>query len=315
MQAKTTAKKPDSLPPRISRKAAYTFAAGAAASGLSAKQAEAVVLAVGPVDIEVVRGLEAFQLNIDGDDFTDVSLSNYVFNYGNYQGATVTFAPGQLVGFQAGLLSYASALAEGDLIGDSTVSNFFEASLAYGAENPSAQFNDVDGAYIGLSFPITDFGDPETDEDDVQNLHFGWVRVTINNEEGVFVVNNFAYETEPGVGILAGDIGSTGVPGDFNNDGATNAADFTVWRDNLGATFSVDAENPLFANGDNTGDSEGVVDDTDYLFWSDNYGATATPSAVSGVPEPATLGLLAAGAIGLPLLRRTREDAARESRE
>lgn len=56
----------------------------------------------------------------------------------------------------------------------------------------------------------------------------------------------------------------TGTPGDFNSDGRVDAADSTLWRDNLGATGA-----PLIV-GDATGD--GVVDSADYATWRDHYG-------------------------------------------
>ncbi len=60
-----------------------------------------------------------------------------------------------------------------------------------------------------------------------------------------------------------------GVRGDFNGDGIVNAADYTVWRDHLGA----ETDNPLGGLGD------GVpgVGAGDHDAWRDNYGATAGP--------------------------------------
>ncbi|MEQ8846274.1 hypothetical protein [Botrimarina sp.] len=64
--------------------------------------------------------------------------------------------------------------------------------------------------------------------------------------------------------------GAEGLPGDFNGDGRVDAADYTVWRDGLGDTFTP----------------------SDYDTWRDNYGATATAASV---PEPsAAAGLVAA---------------------
>lgn len=71
--------------------------------------------------------------------------------------------------------------------------------------------------------------------------------------------------------------------GDYNADGAVNAADYSVWRDNFGSTTDLAAD----------GDHNGVVDDNDRLVWQANYGAVAAPPAmavaasaiVSGVVE------------------------------
>jgi hypothetical protein len=66
-------------------------------------------------------------------------------------------------------------------------------------------------------------------------------------------------------------------PGDFNNDGTVDAADYVVWRNGLGATHTP----------------------ADYDVWRANFGVTrnsATTQTVSGVPEPTaiSLGLISA---------------------
>ncbi|QDT69111.1 hypothetical protein MalM25_20390 [Planctomycetes bacterium MalM25] len=62
--------------------------------------------------------------------------------------------------------------------------------------------------------------------------------------------------------------------GDFNLDGLVDAADYTVWRDGLGAEFV----------------------NEDYDLWRNNYGAQApasnAPPAAAGVPEPTSAGVL-----------------------
>lgn len=83
-------------------------------------------------------------------------------------------------------------------------------------------------------------------------------------------------------------------PGDYNQDGKVDAADYVVWRNSLGSTTE------LAANGDDTGASAGVVDQADYVVWKNNFGVgttSASLSSPSNVPEPCTAGLLLA-AIG-----------------
>ena len=100
-----------------------------------------------------------------------------------------------------------------------------------------------------------------------------------------------------------------GLPGDFNNDGVVDLADYTVWRNNLGGSFD------LNGNGDDNGVSAGVVDTADYTLWKSQFGSTATPalSTVASVPEPSAVGLLALCGIlvwrGVP--RRSRVGAIR----
>lgn len=72
-----------------------------------------------------------------------------------------------------------------------------------------------------------------------------------------------------------------GLPGDYNDDGSVDAADYVFWR----ATFGQIGEN-LPADGDYSGE----IDAGDYTVWTENFGATDGPgagSALAAVPEPA----------------------------
>ncbi len=74
-----------------------------------------------------------------------------------------------------------------------------------------------------------------------------------------------------------------GLPGDYNLDGTVDAADYTVWRDNLG-TSNVAAD----------GNNDGTVDSLDYNVWRSNFGASANASlgVTSGaVPEPSSVAI------------------------
>ena len=74
--------------------------------------------------------------------------------------------------------------------------------------------------------------------------------------------------------------------GDYNANGAVDAADYVLWRDTLGSTTSLAAD----------GDRNGTVDNADYDVWRANFSAsvhTSTPGAASGVPEPAAIALAA----------------------
>jgi hypothetical protein len=108
------------------------------------------------------------------------------------------------------------------------------------------------------------------------------------------------------------------LPGDFNGNGIVDAADYTVWRDNLGSTSNA----VLHGNGDATlGVGPG-----DYTLWKANFGTTALvsgpPALITGrmlysalvpgagsaasaspVSEPSTAWLLV---VGLPLVMTMR---------
>jgi hypothetical protein len=77
-----------------------------------------------------------------------------------------------------------------------------------------------------------------------------------------------------------------GVPGDYNNNGVVDAADYGLWRKG----------GPLA----NEVDSPGTVNGADYTAWLARFGNTSGSGAGSGigaaaVPEPTAVLLVAAG--------------------
>ncbi|MFO0788600.1 MAG: DNRLRE domain-containing protein [Pirellulales bacterium] len=101
----------------------------------------------------------------------------------------------------------------------------------------------------------------------------------------------------PQLVVLSGAVSNpvTGLPGDYNGNGTVDAADYVLWRNG----------GPLA----NEGDNPGTVDAGDYNFWRAHYGQTASGSSVGpqAVPEPASIALVLAGALGL-CLRTSRKD-------
>lgn len=92
-----------------------------------------------------------------------------------------------------------------------------------------------------------------------------------------------------------------GLQGDFNGDGVVDAADYTVWRNNLGGD-----ESALGGNGNNNG----VVDSGDYALWKAHFGQSAPAAlalASTQVPEPASVvWMLGAALAGIATLKRRR---------
>lgn len=87
-----------------------------------------------------------------------------------------------------------------------------------------------------------------------------------------------------------------GLPGDFNGNGTVDAADYTVWRDNLGGDESV-----LMGNGNGMNG----VDPADYDLWKSNFGTTSNAVvSASAVPEPSSLLLLVLGFVAIGFKRR-----------
>lgn len=161
-----------------SRIARYGLAATAA---LSATSASADMVYSGVLNTSIGSG---FSLNLDFDlsGSTDLRLKNYVFFGGPYQGASSPNFDSATVGFQAGF-AYSFNLASGTTIGPSSNSFFATTSLAYGANNPNAQFNNANPGLIGFRFTQSD-----------ASTAYGWLRVRINNAAGTFTLVDWAYD-------------------------------------------------------------------------------------------------------------------------
>jgi autotransporter-associated beta strand protein len=94
-----------------------------------------------------------------------------------------------------------------------------------------------------------------------------------------------------------------GLPGDYNDDGVVNVADFVVWRSNEGTTLSLPNDNSI----------GGTIGAAHYNLWRTNYGRTAgsiaarSAGAQGAIPEPTSLALvMLIGVTIAPRLRRRR---------
>lgn len=102
-----------------------------------------------------------------------------------------------------------------------------------------------------------------------------------------------ANELTPRLGAVQYATISAGVPGDYNNDGTVNAADFVLWRNG----------GPL------TNDPTPGVQAADYGFWRSHFGSTsgsgsASSIVASRVPEPTSWCMLIVGTIGVSIAAR-----------
>jgi len=122
---------------------------------------------------------------------------------------------------------------------------------------------------------------------------------------GTQIIDNIVVATSF-VEALTG-IDNSVLAGDYNHDGIVDAADYTVWRNNLG---NVGAPG-IAGDGDDgtlTGTPDGMVDQKDYEFWRSRYGMSfGTGSITIVVPEPAThlaFGIMAVMATAAGLTQR-----------
>jgi hypothetical protein len=125
---------------------------------------------------------------------------------------------------------------------------------------------------LGNIFPLVASIDPTTD-----------LTFVASNSDTLAAV-----QTINGI-IRVGDV-TIGGPqqGDFNGDGIVNLADYTVWRDNLGAN------NEGVIN--NAGNGDNLVDAADYGLWKSNFGVgggslAGLTAGSAAVPEPGTFAL------------------------
>jgi glucose/arabinose dehydrogenase len=97
-----------------------------------------------------------------------------------------------------------------------------------------------------------------------------------------------------GGGLVSGDVIYVTpdlAAGDYNDNGIVDAADYTIWRDSFGSTSDLRAD----------GDGDQLIDDDDYAVWKWTFGNLANAgaaTALSAVPEPASVWLLVAGCLG-----------------
>ena len=90
------------------------------------------------------------------------------------------------------------------------------------------------------------------------------------------------------------------LPGDFDFDRDVDADDYSRWRTLYGNDIGLDA------NADADGNGDGVVDAADYVVWRKNLGQPTGSGSIADrrVPEPPTTVILIVAAVGMGLQRR-----------
>ena len=115
-----------------------------------------------------------------------------------------------------------------------------------------------------------------------------WEIITaIGGFDGSFASITDGYSVRRQGDSLFLQVGSV-LAGDYNEDGTVDAADYTVWRDGLGTTYT----------------------EADYDVWKEHFGETSGSGSLAGnaaVPEPTAFTLVALAVIALASVRQRRQ--------
>jgi hypothetical protein len=179
-------------------------------------------------------------------------------------------------------VSATDPLGAGGLVG-------IQAYYQTGSFQPSALFQvageaalPIDGQFYDLTFSLAGV----TNREDVQ---FSGINLFAHENDLIMNVDLIRYEM------------IEGLPGDYNGDGFVDAADYTVWRNNLGGDASV------FGPGSRDPMKMGPIDGDDYTFWKNNYGNGSGSGGLAltpAVPEPASWLLVLCAAIACGIRAR-----------
>ncbi|HMZ88246.1 MAG TPA: T9SS type A sorting domain-containing protein [Chitinophagales bacterium] len=183
--------------------AAYSAMAGAFVATTS--EANATVVYTDIDDVTVELG-ETYALDLDNNGYSDFlmaavsnSAGNWTWAYmiGNLSAYGYGGGSNMVIGYTGPILSYGSALNDGDLIGPdaSFVSNTYNmlwlASIYSGVTY--GPFANTEDKYIGVQFDIDG------------SLHYGWARLDVSVGPVSFTIKDYAYDDAEGTDISAGE--------------------------------------------------------------------------------------------------------------
>jgi hypothetical protein len=146
--------------------------------------------------------------------------------------------------------------------------NFFPVQAGFATQNLQDLFlQDTDGR-------ITIFGKVR------QNFDVTPLQTLTSIEDGTRPAPTLVLDFVPG---------TRGVPGDYNDNGTVDAADYVVWRHSLGQSVTLPNDS-----------TPGTVDQADYDDWRAHFGNSAGGGSAIGasqVPEPGSIALILLAAV------------------
>jgi hypothetical protein len=127
------------------------------------------------------------------------------------------------------------------------------------------------------------------------------------SEEGVIV--GIAYDaSETPHAVFWTPVPESGLPGDYNNDGTVDTADYVFWRKHEGTNYPLPNEV--------SGVTPNQVTEGDYYAWRAWFGSTSGSAApVGAIPEPSTCVLLFAGLVPFTFRSRAAIASSRSERD
>jgi hypothetical protein len=160
--------------------------------------------------------------------------------------------------------------------------------------------NDAD--WLGIADDVYDVGDIEEIRAVLFLGDFGSTDLNGDGDGGNLLVDNVLVEVFRNAAAVTPNTNPNpaatpvGLPGDYNENNAVDAADYALWRDHNGTATALPND-----------DTAGVGAD-DYTRWRTNFGRTAgagsSASAAAAVPEPTgALSLLCAIFVAAGLFR------------
>lgn len=155
-----------------------------------------------------------------------------------------------------------------------------------GTAQISVQYVAAGNRATGAAFEVENASNIETASINQQQGNLVWVPVaTMPVEAGTITVRlDATNSTGAANSLVIADavrivvISPLEPSGDFNTDGIVDAADYTVWRDNLGSSVTPGT------SGD--ADFDGAVTTADYAIWKEQFGTIITPPAAASFYQP-----------------------------
>lgn len=211
------------------------YAATTAGAVALAGSADAQIIYTDVNPDAVVSDTVYYDLDMDGDAVVDFvfATEGYTTSYGpvNLSMLYVPVAANAVLGsLYMGSYPLPFVMNNGDSI-SSTNTSWNDGSVNGGLQylsvlTPYGGYGNWQGQtdkYVGVRFNIG------------SNTHYGWVRLSVSANADTIIIKDYAYNSQPNIGLLAGETGPLNVAPVNSDPVNIYAADHTVFLQNAGA--------------------------------------------------------------------------------